>query len=100
MNIIEKLFTKEEILFFNKEDWKYEESSGYDGYRNINEYSQDFEKWIYDIDFANRKYCYQCYHRDYKLLHEFRLDCLPFGEYPDYVIQEFLNKKYFKETEL
>jgi len=28
------------------------------------------------------------------LLREFRSDCLPFGEFPDYVIIEFLNKVY------
>lgn len=33
-----------------------------------------------------------------KLLRAFRSECLPFGEYPDYVIIEFLND-YFKTHE-
>ena len=28
------------------------------------------------------------------LLRVFRSDCLPFGDYPDYVLIEFLNKIY------
>jgi len=100
MNKIEKMFTKEEILLFNKEEWTYENSSGFDGYRNTNVDSLEFNKWIYEEEYA-KLCCYQnCYYRDCELLHKFRLECLPFGEYPDYVIQDFLNKKYFKETEL
>lgn len=28
------------------------------------------------------------------LLREFRVECLPFGEYPDIVLNDFLNKRY------
>lgn len=33
------------------------------------------------------------------IIRDFRSDCLPHGEYPDYVIIEFLNKKYGKRPE-
>ena len=38
-----------------------------------------------------RDYC-----RDLVLIGTFRLEVLPFGQVPDYIIHEFLNKKYFK----
>jgi len=100
MNIVEKTFTKEEVLLFNENDWNFERSSGYSGQRNINTESPEYNKWIYLKEYYMRKLVKMDYYEDYELLHNFRLECLPFGEYPDYVIQEFLNKKYFKETEL
>jgi len=32
------------------------------------------------------------------LLREFRSDCLPFGEYPDIILLDFLNKIYGDES--
>ena len=29
-----------------------------------------------------------------EIIRKFRIECLPFGEYPDYVIIDFLNKLY------
>ena len=34
-----------------------------------------------------------------KLLHDFRLECLPFGEYPDYILIDFKNKWIKKNLE-
>ena len=77
--------------------WAFKESSGYNGYRNIDDDSKEVGMWIYDEEYTKRIYCQKCYYKDYELPHKFRLECLPFGEYPDYVIQDFLNKKYFKD---
>ena len=93
---MEKNYTKEQILGFNESDWLFERSSGHGGYRNIDKYSKEFNKWVCTQEFLNYRLEKNCYEKDYKLISEFRGECLPFGEYPEYVIQEFLNKKYFK----
>jgi len=97
---MKKTFTKEEVLLFIENQWDFERSSGNSGYRNREVDSQEYDKWIYKEEYDMRKLVKINYYEDYKLLYEFRLECLPFGEYPDYVIQEFLNKQYFIETEL
>lgn len=33
-----------------------------------------------------------------KLLHDFRLECLPFGTYPDHILIEFI-EKWMKQNE-
>ncbi len=95
-----KKYTKEEVLDFNPGNWVFRSSSGYAGYDPKNsDYNlpyPDESKWIYESDYMERKRLKLKYYDDYNLISEFRGECLPFGEYPEYVIQEFLNKKYFK----
>lgn len=88
-------YTKEEILNFEESHWIFRRSSGYAGFDHIN-HPNDESKWIYMQDFDDRKALKEKYQKDYKLLSDFRSECLPFGEYPEYVLQEFLDKKYFK----
>jgi len=88
-------YTREEILGFKPSDWEFRRSSGYAGYDHI-DHPNDESKWIYEADYNRRKSLKADYEYDYQLIHDFRLDQLPLGEYPDYHIQEFLNKKYFK----
>lgn len=95
MEIQEKKYTRDEILNFNENDWEFRRSSGYAGYDHVN-HPKDEQKWIYEDDYMQRKILKRQYEEDYKLISEFRNECLPFGEYPEYIIQEFLNKKYFK----
>lgn len=92
--ISKKLYTKEQILGFNEEDWIFRRSSGYAGFDHKN-YLNNEQKWIYEDDFYAMKTLKKQYEYEYKLLSDFRLDQLPLGEYPDYHIQEFLNKKFF-----
>jgi len=97
MKNIEKKYTKEEILLFNENDWEFGRSSGYAGYyRKGSEYCDKESNWIYEQDYMDRKNLLEKYYEDYKLLHNFRLEQLEFGKYPDYIIQDFLNNKYFK----
>lgn len=93
-------YTKEQILGFNENDWSFRRSSGYAGYDPIkNPYTKDAypdeSKWIYEDDYRERKRLKAKYEEEYRLLADFRNECLEFGKYPEYVIQEFLNKKYF-----
>lgn len=77
---------------FKENDWTFERQSGFDGYRN-----KTTNEWIYADDYSQRERLKGQYLADYELLHQFRLDHLPFGEYPDCVIQEFLHNKYNKK---
>lgn len=95
MEIIDKKYTREEILEFNPNDWIFRRSYGYAGY-DYKTYPNDEQKWIYESDYQKRKTLLEQYVYDYNLIASFRLDQLPLGEYPDYHIHEFLNKKYFK----
>lgn len=84
------------IQDFKKEDWVMERVSDwreFDNYRNTKT-----NEVIDSIRFDNKVKDYEAYLRDDSLLREFRSDCLPFGEYPDIVIQEFLEKKYNKKV--
>jgi len=79
---------------FIKKDWKHEHSRDwrkFDTYQN--EKTNEVVEWP---DFRDMEEAYNNYMRDYKVIAEFRGECLPFGEYPEYVIQEFLDKKYNK----
>jgi len=80
---------------FKKEDWKLERVNDwrkFDNYRNIKT-NEVVKSYIFD---ENVK-ALEAYLRDYELLVDFRGECLPFGEYGEVVIQDFLNKKYDKE---
>lgn len=90
-----KVYKKEDILNFNQLDWKFEISSGYNGYRNMNENSDRCMDWIYASEYNSIKNLKDEYLKEFNLIHEFRRDCLEFGKYPDMVILDFLDKKYF-----
>ena len=95
MEKIKKKYTRDEILNFNENDWNFRRSSGFSGYDH-KDYPNDEQKWIYATEYNERRMILDDYRADYTLIHDFRLDQLPLGEYPDYHIHEFLNKKYFK----
>lgn len=77
------------IQDFREEDWTVEISSGFNGFRN-----KKTNDWVYQEDFQRMKTIKSNYERAYKLLSEFRSECLPFGKYGENVIQDFLNKRY------
>ena len=93
--VIEKKYTKEQVLNFKEEDWSFRRSSGYAGYDHI-DHPNDEHKWIYERDYMERKRLKAQYEYEYKLISDFRTDQLQFGTVPEYMIQEFLNKKFFK----
>jgi hypothetical protein len=95
---MEKKYTITQIINFNPDDWNWRISSGYAGYDH-KDHPNDESKWIYESDFMERKRLKAQYEEEYQLIHDFRRDCLPFGEYPEYVIQNFLNKRYFTDCE-
>jgi len=74
---------------FKEEDWGFEVNSGFSGYRN-----DHTKEWIYENDYHNRRERKNSYEKDWNLLHEFRRDCLPFGEYGDNILRKFLDKRY------
>lgn len=86
-----KEITLNDIITFNENEWHAEYSSGFIGYKH-NHYGE----WIYEEDYNKLRDLNIQYEKDYKLIAEFRSECLPFGEYPEYVIQEFLKNKYEK----
>lgn len=94
----EKKYTCEQILQFDPLDWLFRRSSGFPGYDHKDSPNNE-STWIYEEDYFERKRLKEKYEEDYKLLHDFRRDKLPFGKYPDYVIKEFLDKKYFKTND-
>ncbi len=94
---MEKEYTKEQILGFNESDWVFRRSSGYAGYDHKDAPGNE-QTWIYETDFYKRKNLKAQYQDEYKLISDFRTDQLPFGKFPDYHIQEFLDKKFFKST--
>lgn len=91
-----KLYKKDYIMNFNSLDWKQEYSSGFDGYRNINSNSDEYMNWIYAQTYNARKNLKNEYYKEFNLINEFRRDCLEFGKYPDVVIFDYLDKKYFE----
>ena len=82
---------KTRTIDFEYNDWDFEISSGYNGYRN-----KKTNEWVYQEDFNKVKDRHDAYVKDYELLRLFRGECLPFGEYGEIVLQEFLNKRYDK----
>lgn len=96
-----KRYTKEQILNFKEDDWNFRRSSGYAGYDH-NDTPGDEQSWIYEEDYNARRHLKAEYERDYNLIVEYNksieFEKTKIGCYPDYVIQEFLNKKYFKES--
>jgi hypothetical protein len=93
---MEKEYTREQVLDFKESDWEFRRSSGYAGYDHKDSPNNE-QKWIYESDYSKRKSLKAQYEYEYKLISDFRRDHLPFGEYPDYHIQEFLDKKFFKQ---
>lgn len=77
---------------FCHQDWVFERSSGYAGMRHIKT-----QQWIYEEDYFKLKAKKLQYEQDLKLLHDFRLNCLPFGNYPDCVLLKFLSNRYMVE---
>jgi len=92
---MEKQYTKDQVIGFKESDWVFRRSSGYAGYDH-KDHPGDEHKWIYEADYIERKRLKKEYEKDYKLIHDFRLDQLSFGQVPDYHIQNFLDKRYFK----
>ena len=95
---MKKQYTKEQILNFSPQDWKFERSSGYFGYRNINQCGDEYDIWIYEeIKFKDsyqaRKILKEKYIEDYKLLSSFICAKMP-GISSD-VIEDYLDKEYF-----
>lgn len=90
-------FTTEQVINFDSNDWKFDESSGYHGVRNINPKSGQYNDWLYMNEYRELVDAHKVYKHDDEILRKFRLECLPFGEYPDYVIMEFLNKLHFQK---
>ena len=81
-----------DIRNFDIGDWEFEISSGFRGYRH-----KQTQEWIHQDEFIRRQDLSEQWHTEYNLLHKFRMDCLPFGEYPDIVLIEFLNKRHNNE---
>ena len=81
------------IKSFDETEWVPETSSGYTGYRNTKT-----GEWIYSKQFYKRDMLVYLFEEKLKFLHDFRCDALPFGEYPDYVLLEFLNKYFDKQV--
>ncbi len=83
-------YTKEEILEFYFLNWKFERSSGYEGYRNTKT-----NEWIYADDYKRRVSLKKQYDEDFKLIYAFRKDKLDYGFGTDTKINEFLDDIYF-----
>lgn len=96
METAKKETRQEQILNFNPRDWEFRRSSGYAGYDH-KDHPNDESMWIYERDYFERIDVKSKYEKEYKLLSSFRGECLPFGKYPEYVLQEFLNKRFFDE---
>lgn len=94
---IEKKYKKDQILNFKEDDWVWRRSSGYAGYDHKDNPNNE-STWIYESDFCARKSLKRKYEEEYKLISDFRTDQLPFGTVPEYMIQEFLNKRFFVES--
>lgn len=74
---------------FKEEEWQLEYSNLYVCYRNKHSGERiTNEEFHREVDFKKD------YDKKIKFLHDFRLESLPFGEYPDYVLHEFLNKHF------
>jgi len=56
------------------------------------------EERIGQYRFEARRMLKEEFEEKLKFLHDFRCDALPFGEYPDYVLLEFLNKYFDKQV--
>lgn len=94
---MEKQYTREQVLDFKESDWNFRRSSGYAGYDHVDSPNNE-QTWIYEADYSERKRLKAQYEYEDKLLRDFRVDQLPFGSVPDYHIQDFLNKKFFKTS--
>lgn len=71
---------------FNRGDWKFDGRC----FRHI----EDFKLSLTLDEFSSLAAKKESYERDYELLSNFRSECLEFGKYPEYILQEFLNKRY------
>jgi hypothetical protein len=80
---------QERYNYYNPENWDYEMQSGFEGYRHKNN-----NNWLHWGTYKEQQFFRKEYEQTLMLLHNFRRDCLPFGEYPDYVILEFLEKHF------
>lgn len=84
----------EQIVSFKEQEWVWERSGGYAGYRNTST-----GQWIYEREFWQRRDLFKRYSDQYQFLRDFRGECLPYGLYPEYVLMEFLEKRFQKEAD-
>lgn len=78
------------IKSFDENEWMFERSSGYSGFRNKNS-----GEWLITSKWNIRKRLFVELEEKMKFLSDFRSQYLPLGEYPDCVLLEFLDK-YFE----
>lgn len=80
---------QEKYNYYDPNNWKIEYQSGYMGRRNKNT-----QHWIYENEYSNGQFFIYDYNEALKLINKFRGECLPFGQYPDFIILEFLEKHF------
>jgi hypothetical protein len=81
------------IKSFSSNNYSVEYSSGHRGYRhNLT------SEWVYDRKYFDRMKLKYELEEKIKFLSQFRSECLPFGEYPDFVLMEFLDKYFDKKV--
>lgn len=85
---------RDKIFSFKEDEWNFERSSGYAGERN-----SITNEWVHEREYCRRKRLKEEYEEKYKFLADFRSECLPFGQYPEYVIVEFLEKHFKEQSE-
>lgn len=80
---------QERYNYFDPNNWAFERRSGFAGSRHLTS-----GKWLYESELHEGQVFRREYEAALKLLHDFRSECLPFGQYPDGVIMEFLEKHF------
>lgn len=80
---------------FKEKDWAFRYSSGYSGYGLKFEPNNE-NLWIYKETYDKIISLKEDYKKEMEILRDFRLQCLEFGKYPDYILIEYLNNKYNK----
>lgn len=93
-----KVYKKEQVMDFQDSDWEFERSSGYAGYRNINQSSPEYGKWIFDSNpwqdsMNTRKSLRDKYNKEYKVIMGFLCTIMP--ETPLIKVEDYLDEKYF-----
>lgn len=93
-----KVYKKEQVMDFQDSDWEFERSSGYAGYRNINECSSEYYKWIFDSNpwqdsMNTRKSLRDKYTEEYKVIMGFLCAVIP--EVTSIKVENYLDEKYF-----
>lgn len=74
---------------FNEQDWKFEVSSGFEGFINIKT-----NEWIYRWDYFKRKQIKESYHKWQDILLEYSLD------QNDEDLIEFLVRNYYSPEKI